>query len=172
MKQFDIFGIESGCLDLNVCIDEMPELNRGTRVTDLSWQGGGPVSSGMVAAARLGAKCTLSGTVGSDFYGRMQYNDFVRHGINLSNFIIREGKTTSLDVVLAEKKSMTRTFLFKVGDVDMLTKDEVDWDLLLQSKLLFISGFRGMALEAARVAKENGIEVLIDAGGFFTVFTT
>lgn len=167
MKQFDIFGIESGCLDLNVCIDEMPELNRGTRVSDLSWQGGGPVSSGMVAAARLGAKCTLSGTVGSDSYGRMQYNDFVRHGINLSNFIIREGKTTSLDVVLAEKKSMTRTFLFKVGNVEMMTEDEVDWDLLLQSKLLFISGWRGMALQAAKVARENGIEVLIDAGGFF-----
>lgn len=166
MKKYDVFGVETGCLDLNVCINEMPPLNHGTQVYDLSWQGGGKVSSGMIAAARLGAKCTMSGALGDDEYGRIQYNDFVRHGVNVSNLILREGKTSSLDIVVAEKKSMTRTMLFKGGTVEPMTKDEVDWSLLDDSKLLFIAGYRDMPFEAARYAKAHGIEVLIDADGF------
>ena len=166
MKKYDVFGVESGCLDLNVCIDEMPQLNHGTGIYDMSWQGGGKVSSGMIAAARLGAKCTISGSLGDDEYGRVIYNDFARHGINVSNLYLREGKTTSLDIVVAEKKSMTRTMLFHGGNGGAISVDEVDWSLLADSKLLFISGYRDMPFEAARRAKELGIEVLIDADGY------
>ena len=155
MKKYDVFGVESGCLDLNVCIDEMPPLNHGTGVYDMSWQGGGKVSSGMIAAARLGAKCTISGALGDDDYGRVIYNDFVRHGVNVSNLTLREGKTTSLDIVLAEKKSMTRTMLFHGGTNEAMSPEEVNWDLLLDSKLLFIAGYRDMPFEAARRAKRR-----------------
>ncbi len=164
-KKYDIFGIESGCLDLNVCINEMPELNRGTGVTDLSWQGGGKVSSGIIASARLGAKCTISGIYGDDSYGRFCYEDFKRHGVNVSNVILDPGKTTSLDIVVAEKKSMTRTMLFYPGTCRRMTEADADWGLLKDSRYLFISGASEMTRRAVQVAKENGVEVFIDADG-------
>lgn len=166
MKKYDVYGIESGCLDLNVCINEMPELNRGTGVTDLSWQGGGKVSSGLIASARLGAKCAISGSFGDDTYGMICYNDFVRHGVDVSNLILRKGETTSLDIVVAEKKSMTRTMLFRGGSCKRLTEDEVNWELLEQSKLLFIAGYGEFQMMAADKAHALGTKVLIDADGY------
>ena len=54
METFDIFGLDSPCMDLNANLNALPQRNGGARLNDLSWQGGGKVSSGMVAAARLG----------------------------------------------------------------------------------------------------------------------
>ena len=166
MKKYDVFGIESGCLDLNVCIDEMPKLNTGTHVTDLSWQGGGKVSSGLIASARLGAKCAISGSFGDDTYGMICYNDFKRHGIDMPNFYLRAGKTTSLDIVVAEKKSMTRTMLFRPGTSERIKEEEVDWNLLSETKLLFIAGYGALSMKAADKAHELGAKVLIDADGY------
>ncbi len=63
---FDIVGVDYPCVDLNVNVDKLPQPNEGTRINDLSWQGGGKVSSGLVAAARLGARCSIFGAVGDD----------------------------------------------------------------------------------------------------------
>ena len=49
------------CVDLAVNVDVFPKPNGGTGVRAMSWQGGG-----MVACARLGAKCAMMGAVGSD----------------------------------------------------------------------------------------------------------
>ena len=64
METFDIFGLDSPCMDLNANLDALPQRNGGARLNDLSWQGGGKVASGMVACARRGAKCAMMGAVG------------------------------------------------------------------------------------------------------------
>ena len=45
----------------------------------MSWQGGGKVASGMVAAARLGLCCGIMGNVGDDKYGTFCLRDFQDH---------------------------------------------------------------------------------------------
>ena len=163
---YDVYGIESGCLDLNVCIDEMPQLNRGTRVQDLTWQGGGKVSTGLVAAARLGARCAISGTFGNDRYGKICREDFIRHGVDVSNLYLQDGAYTSLSVVIAERKSATRTIFFRAGNGPRMTEEEVNWDLLRSSKVLLIAGIYPLTLAALRYAKEAGVKVVIDADGY------
>ena len=48
METFDIFGLDSPCMDLNANLDALPQRNGGARLNDLSWQGGGKVSSGII----------------------------------------------------------------------------------------------------------------------------
>ncbi len=167
----DVFGTDMTCVDLNVVIPEMPERNTGTRVQDLSWQGGGKVSTGICACARLlesGAaapRCAWAGALGDDAYGKFLYKDFRDHGLDLSGVKIRAGQTTSLDVVVSEKNYSTRSLLFRAGTAEMLAPDEVDWELLKQAKYFFISGFGPVVEEGLRIARENGVKIFIDADG-------
>ena len=89
------------CVDLAVNVDVFPKPNGGKGVRDLSWQGGGKVATGMVAAARLGAKCAMLGAVGDDDYGKFVLRDFERHGIDVHGMQVRPGQTTSLSIVLS-----------------------------------------------------------------------
>ena len=161
---FDIFGIENGCIDLNVCIDSYPEKNRGARVRDMTWQGGGKVSTGMAAAARLGASCTLCAYFAKDAYGRFLYKDFLDHGVDLSGSQFKEDGVTSMSVVLSESETSTRNIFFKPGNLGRMDFEDVRWDLLKQAKYLYISHTRDdVILEAIRIAHENGVKVFIDA---------
>lgn len=55
--KFDVIGLDSPCVDLAVNVRCFPKPNGAERIQNLSWQGGGKVASGMVAAARLGLCC-------------------------------------------------------------------------------------------------------------------
>ena len=59
----DIIGIENPAMDFNVLIDKIPASGGFSDLQDYSWQGGGNVGSAMVAAAKLGAKCGIAGSV-------------------------------------------------------------------------------------------------------------
>lgn len=163
MDTYDIFGLDYPCMDLNVNLDRIPERNSGSRLNDLSFQGGGKVSSGMVAAARLGARCALGGVLGDDIFGRFCYQDFVRHGINVDNMKVREGCDTGLSIVVSEKETQTRSFLFRMGQTQPLTEDEVDWTYLKNAKYLFIADTSALTQKAVGIARENGVKVFIDA---------
>ena len=51
--KFDVIGLDSPCVDLAVNVRCFPKPNGAERIQNLSWQGGGKVASGMVAAANL-----------------------------------------------------------------------------------------------------------------------
>jgi len=46
-------------------MNKMPERGGFAALMDYSWQGGGNVGSALVAAARLGAKCGIVGSLGT-----------------------------------------------------------------------------------------------------------
>lgn len=163
MKKFDIFGLDFPCMDLNVNIDGMPEANHGARIQEMSWQGGGKVSSGMVAAARLGAKCAMAAALGDDIYGRFCYQDFIKHGINVDQVLLRRGETSHLSVVLSDRKTQTRTILFRAGSVKPLEGEELDLSPVADSEYLFLADTRPLSREAARAARAAGTGVFIDA---------
>ena len=92
MKKFQVAGIDMPCIDLALSVDHFPKPNGGAKVNTASWQGGGKVATGMVAAARLGAHCAMMGAVGADNYGTFCVEDFKAHGIDVSGLQVQEGK--------------------------------------------------------------------------------
>lgn len=164
--KFDIFGIESGCIDLNINVDRIPERNGGTSVNEMSWQGGGKVCTGMVASARLGMRCAIAGAYGDDIFGRACMYDFERHGIDTANVVLRPGETSHFDVVVSEVESMTRTMLFKPGSAPYIREDEIDWSYLEESRALFITNMNDICRLAVKKAKASGKIVFIDADGY------
>ncbi len=166
MKKYEVAGIDTPCVDLAVNVDALPKPNKGTAINQLSWQGGGKVASGMVASARLGAKCAILAAVGSDDYGQFCIKDFERHGIDVSGSKVREGKTTSLSIVLSDKETNGRSIVFHRGTTDSLTEDELDNEILENCQWFFVARLAGSALEATRRAKAAGAKVIIDADSY------
>jgi len=164
MEKFDIVGIDFPCQDFVLNVDHLPTPNQGARVSASSWQGGGKVASGIVSSARQGAKCAIMGAVGDDIFGKFCYEDFKRHGIDVSSLIMRKDRYTQLNIVLSDKATMGRSILGGGrGTTERITFEELDLDKIRNAKYFFVAHLSDVVLQACEVAKEAGVKVFIDA---------
>lgn len=166
MKKFEVAGYDMPCVDLAVNVDVFPKPNGGTGLNALSWQGGGKVASGMVASARLGAKCAMLGAVGSDDYGQFCIRDFERHGIDVSGMKMRQEETTSLSIVLSDRETNGRSIVYRRGSAQSLRPEELDNEILENCEWFFISHITGVSMEATKRAKNAGAKVIVDADSY------
>jgi sugar/nucleoside kinase (ribokinase family) len=161
---FDVIGIESPCMDFAMNLDRLPTPNGGARLNGYTWQGGGKISTGIIAAARLGAKCMQIGTLGDDIFGRAVYADFIRHGVDVSRMRMIRGSTTSLSVVMSDLETNGRSIMFKTGSVPRVREEaETDLEVVRTAKFFFLAHLGGINLRAAKIARENNVRVLMDA---------
>lgn len=165
---FDIVGLESPCVDLNINVKNFPTPDGGERVLESSWQGGGKVATGMIAAARLHAKGAFIGTVGDDSYGEFCRRDFEAHGIDTCHLVKREKETTLFDVVVSDKKSMGRSILYYPGEapVRFMQVEELADDYLKNTTYFYISQINETTLEAIKRAKSAGASIVMDADNY------
>ena len=159
---YDIVGIDMPCVDFALNIPRMPIANGSIHFKNLSFQGGNKVSTGMVAAARLGAKCAMLGSVGDEMFGRFCVEDFERHGIT-SMIKLREGQSTALSFVLSDDETKGRSIVYHPGDCARLTKDELPVDVLQNTKYYYLAWIDDTVKAAAMIAKEAGAKVFVDA---------
>lgn len=162
----EVIGVENAIMDFNLLIDEIPGTDSFSMLHDYSWQGGGNISSAMVAAARLGAKAALVGAVGDDVFGEFCLADFKRHGVDVSHIVVDEGNKTTFVVCLAEIKKKGRSFLGRGGTRRQLSEQELDRDFITSAKYLHLGHMGPMQVQAAKWARQCGITVVDDAGGY------
>ena len=161
----DIIGIENPIVDFNTVSDKIPERGGFSLLEDYSWQPGGNVGSAIVAAARLGAKCGMMGVVGNDTYGQFCIDDFKRHNIDTSHIIKDNESKTALAICLAEMNTMERSFIIRFMK-RQLSRTELDKDYISSAKYIHLQQMGKAEVQAAIWAREMGITVVDDAGGF------
>ena len=162
----DIIGVFNPVLDLNLHLKEYPKVEQNLVMLEYGYQGGGPVSTGLCAAARLGASVGYIGNVGDDPYGRFCVEDFVRHGIDVSHIKTIPGTKTHFCVCLSDRTTRGRALL----NADIPPEERVPFpaeeDLapsyLRQGKILFVNSISPETTMAMRLGRENGLKNLID----------
>ncbi|HJX36539.1 MAG TPA: carbohydrate kinase family protein [Dehalococcoidales bacterium] len=162
----DIIGIENPVMDFCTLMEKMPERGGFAKLKDYSWQGGGNVGSGLVAAARLGAKCGIVGLVGEDYFGQFCIDDFKRHNIDTSHLLKDADSATSFCICVAETATMERSFIAKGGTRRQPTQKEIDKDYIATAKYIHLGPMGEASVQAAKWAREKGIPVVDDAGYF------
>lgn len=165
---FDVVGLESPCMDLNINVQNFPKPDGGEKVIKSSWQGGGKVATGMIAAARLQAKGAIIGSVGNDIYGRFCRMDFQRHGIDTNYLLERNGEETLFDIVVSDKASMGRSILYYGGENPnrFMTVSELPDKYLQNTRFFYVSVVNETTLEAMKRAKKAGARIVMDADCF------
>ena len=158
----DIIGIGQPIKDFLMVVDKMQAENSFTALKDYSSQGGGKVSTALVAAARLGMKCAVMGTVGQDQKGRFVRDDFARHGIDTSHLIERREGETGYCVCLAERSTQNRRFFGIRPGAAQLKETELDLEFLKKGRILHLETPDAVSKAAAAFARKQGILVSMD----------
>lgn len=153
-------------LDILLRLKEMPTWDRGTRLSDFGFDGGGPVGTAMVAAAKLGVRAGFIGTAGNDVAAQLKMQSFIEANVDLSRMVYRESPDDQVIVVFVHEESGERVF----AGVDRparqpLRPDELDYNYITQADYLHLDGFHAeAALQAARWMRDAGKTVVLDAG--------
>jgi sulfofructose kinase len=162
----DVVGIGVPCVDLVVNVDRVPLPNESLRMNNHSWQGGGVVPTALVTASKLGSKAGVICIVGDDNFGRFIVEDFERYGVDCSQIIVEQHKSSPFSVVISDEKTAGRSIIGNLGTVSDLTEDDVDWAYIFNSKVLLVSGSTAIDLKACKEAQKKGVSVVVDADGF------
>lgn len=164
----DVIGIGSAVYDMLMLVDELPQEDTKIQSRSTRIQSGGPCSTALGAASRLGMRVEYMGTLANDFLGKSMRNDFRKYGIGSKYVRVVENYESFHSVVLVNPNNSTRTCVWNRGTVPPPTKADVNLNALKSSKYLYLDGHHHeAALHAANNAKEFGVKVVLDAGGFY-----
>jgi len=161
-----IVAVGVACLDHAVAVES---LSGGDRTNALRYvkTGGGMAATGMVAAARLGARCALASSAGDDPAGRFIRDELAAEGIDLRYFRLRPGGRTGTSLCLAETSTGRKRIIGLTGGARRLTPQDVDagfYRMLRRAKVLHLDGYHAeLAIQAAEKAREYGLTVHLDA---------
>ncbi len=163
-----IVGIGACVMDTLVNVPRYPTEDTKLRATSSKPAGGGPVATGLVAAAKLGAEAEYIGVLSDDNGGRFLLQDFAKYGVKTDHVDIVSGKRSFTSVIWLSAETTSRTCVFDKGDLPPLSLSEEQKAAIAGAELLMVDGNEmDAAVEAAKFARENGVKVLYDCGGLY-----
>ncbi|MBQ9162518.1 MAG: hypothetical protein IJX74_04500 [Clostridia bacterium] len=163
-----IVGIGACVMDTLYNIPTYPREDTKLRATSAQPSGGGPVATGLVAAAKLGADSSYIGVLSSDGGGAYLKSDFEKYGVGTQNIRVLDGYRSFTSTIWLCEDSASRTCVFDKGNLPPLVLDEAQKQAIIDADLLMVDGNEmSAAVSAARLARENGVPVFYDCGGLY-----
>jgi len=160
----DIVGLGLSTLDVLIRLKDMPTWERPGDVSAFGLDGGGPVGTACVAAARLGARVGYIGTAGNDISGELKVRFFRESGVDLSHLVFRDRPESQVIFVYVHEETGERIFSALKGFSEVpLSISDLDRDYITAAEYLHLDGFHfEAALTAARWMREAGKKVSLD----------
>lgn len=163
-----VVGIGLSCVDLLITLPEYPREDTKTPAETLLQQGGGPVATALVALSKLGERVSYLGTIADDSFSEMMLKEFKAYGVDTGELRVKPNTTSTLAVVLINKSRSTRTIVWKRGTLPPVSPEDISADLIKKAKVLHLDGHHvDAALFGAKIARESGGIVCLDAGNLF-----
>ena len=136
---FDVVCVGNIVADVIVrTVDSLPP--KGTLIykDSIDLYSGGCAMSSSVDLAILGAKSAIIAKIGGDSFGEFLKNVLVKNSVDITGLKISE-YPTSASVALIDSNS-ERTFLHCPGSNAYFTDNDIDWDIVGNSKIVFTAG--------------------------------
>lgn len=164
-----IVGIGANVFDTLYRIPTYPAEDTKLRATVSKTAGGGPVGTGLVAAAKLGVQTSYLGVLADDHGGRFLKEDFEKYGVNTDLVHVKAGYRSFASSLWLCDDTATRTCVFDRGDLPPLLLDTRQKQAVQDAQVLMVDGNElDAAVEAATLAKSCAAKVLYDCGGLYT----
>jgi len=163
-----IVGIGANVFDTLYNIPSYPAEDTKMRAVASKTAGGGPVATGLVAAAKLGAEAAYIGVLSDDNGGKFLKSDFEKYGVATDLISVMSGYRSFASVLWLCADTATRTCVFDKGSLPPLELDDAQKQAVEQAELLMVDGNElDAAVEAAKLAQTKGVKVLYDCGGLY-----
>jgi sulfofructose kinase len=161
---FDVVGVGVNVINHLFLLPHFPEPDTKVDSVAVTQQGGGVVATALVACARLGLKTKYVGKVGADDTGKLSQQSLTQEGIDVGDLVVDPRVHTRVTVGLIERTTGRRTLIRGVPPLARLTPEEVPVAAVQAGRILHLDGYEGAAaVRAARLAREAGIPVSLDA---------
>lgn len=149
-------------------VDKIPGSGLLERISSIETFSGGCAMSAGIDMAKIGVKTAILGKVGDDSFGEFLRNELKKYSVNTDGLATDKENQTSASIVLSAS-SGERSFLHTVGANGTFCYDDVNWDVIEKSKIVFVAGTMLMDMfdgeDCARVlkkAKEMGKTTVLD----------
>ena len=149
-------------------VNELPETGKLEVVDKVELYTGGCAASAAIDMSRLGLNVAIAGKVGNDGFGKFMCSALKGENINLDGIKISQkiGTSASVATVNAEGE---RSFLHSFGANGELSADDIDFDIVADSKIVLVAGtmlmptFDGeQCASVLKRAKEMGKYTVLD----------
>ncbi len=163
-----IVGIGACVMDTLITLPYYPKEDTKLRATGTKLAGGGPVATGLVVASKLGEAVGYIGVLSDDSAGGFLLKDFVKYGVDVDNINIVSNHRSLTSFIWLGSENASRTCVFDKGDLPTLTLNQQNKKAIAEAQVLMVDGNEmDAAVQAAKIARENGTKVLYDCGGFY-----
>ena len=153
--------------DIIAVVSEFCRSDSKTEALELLQQGGGPAATAAVTLSRLGARAALIGKVGDDGWGHLIVEGLIAEGVATRGLMVEHGCSSPLSFVTVERGTGKRSIVHGRGTVSHLSVADLNAEFLLSGRVLLIDSLHPQAaLSAAKMARERGIQVVLDTGAF------
>ena len=168
MKRRKIVGIGACCYDTLYSLETYPQEDTKAHAAFSRIAGGGPVSTGLCAAAKLGIEAEYLGNLAGDEAGSFLKKDFEKWGVGTDNIHIVPGTSSFKSVLWLCANSGSRTCVFDRGNVSSSRLTPAQKKAIREADVLMVDGnMLDMAIEGAEIARESSTKVLYDCGGLY-----
>lgn len=163
-----VIGIGACVMDTLITVPYYPTEDTKLRATSSKIAGGGPVSTGLVAVSKLGESAEYIGVLSDDNGGDFLRKDFKKYGVVTDNCVTKSGFRSFTSVIWLSEEGKSRTCVFDKGDLPPFELNILHEQQIKDAEILMVDGNEmSAAISGAKIAKENGVKVLYDAGGLY-----
>jgi len=134
---------------------------------------GGSAANTAMGIADFGGKAGFAGKVGNDALGEFCISDMRQMGVTMEVPAAQGQTGTSVVLITSDAQ---RTMLTHLGVSSMIGPDDIDADLIAQSKYVYIEGYlftgdqtRAAAMKAIDLAKKQGVKVAFTVSDPFLI---
>jgi len=160
---FDVLGLGAVAVDDLLYVDTYPSVEQKVRVNRRRHECGGQTGTGLVAAARLGAKCGYAGVLGRDALSSEVAGNFAKESIDLSHCVWRSHASPAHSTIVVEESRNTRTIFSSVDGLIGADPELPSEEIIKSARVLLVDhhGIEG-TIRAARIARSVSSQVVAD----------
>lgn len=164
--QPQIIGLGLTTIDVLVRLDGLPDWNSGGgELDEMTIDGGGPVGTALVTAARLGAATSYLGSCGNDELAALKLSLLARDRVDIGQVVIRHMPEAFLVLVCVHPQTGERTFLLPRAWKSQpdLRPEDLKRESIVAADILLLDGYHPQAaLQAAQWMHAAGKTVVLD----------
>ncbi len=161
----DIVGLGLATIDVMTLVPRLPRKDEVFQARRILLEGGGPVATALVAAARLGASTAYLGPIAPTTWGALTRAGLEADGVDTSQAPERAEGEQPAAVILVDQPTGQRSILYERGELQGLAPEEVPAGLIASARALHLDGVHlEAACYAAETARQAGVVVSFDGG--------
>ena len=120
-------------------VSSLPKKGLSKLVDSIQLFSGGNAMTAAINASRMGMKTALCGKIGNDFFGKFLKEILEVNDVDCSSLTVDQQTQTSASIVISDPDG-ERSFLHCMGSNGTFSINDINWDIIAQSDIIFFTG--------------------------------